>query len=117
MWLFTEYGFYSIVQKSGEDCLTVRARVKADLDALRKRVPELSSTVTGGGTDYPYRAFVSHEALAAGMADTVKSIDYSNFKNRVADNLGRSRESVYHRVWAALMNLENTIMDKFRSGS
>ena len=47
MWLFTRFGFFSIVRKPGDDNLTVRARVAADLDALREQyLPELSATTT-----------------------------------------------------------------------
>ena len=31
MWLFTTVGFFSAVQKSGTDDLTIRARVRDDL--------------------------------------------------------------------------------------
>jgi CHAD domain-containing protein len=35
MWLFTTVGFFSIVQKTNEPLLTVRARVADDLGQLR----------------------------------------------------------------------------------
>ena len=61
MWLFTTFGFFSIVQKQSSDgFLTVRARAADDLDRLRNRVPQLSPTIVGGGTDYPYRAKIPH---------------------------------------------------------
>lgn len=31
MWLVTNFGFFSVVQKKGDDFLTVRARVRSDL--------------------------------------------------------------------------------------
>ena len=37
MWLITTAGFYSIVQKSGEKDLTIRSRVRKDLEALRDK--------------------------------------------------------------------------------
>ena len=55
MWLFTSIGFFSVVRKSGEQRLTVRARSSADLDRLREQfMPELSATSTKGGHDYPF---------------------------------------------------------------
>jgi hypothetical protein len=56
MWLFTTIGFFSVVQKKRSDkFLTVRARVASDLDNLRRHyMQNLSPTITGGGTDYPY---------------------------------------------------------------
>jgi hypothetical protein len=35
MWLLTNFGFFSIVQKKGTKNLTIRARMKVDLDELR----------------------------------------------------------------------------------
>jgi hypothetical protein len=110
MWLFTEFGFFSIVRKPGDSCLTVRARVEADLDALRRYAPGLSETVAGAGTDYPYRACISPEDLGPALAEVVQAIDYGNFKQRVAANQGPGRETVYHRVWRAMMNLGSTVM-------
>ncbi|MGY2253445.1 MULTISPECIES: hypothetical protein [Pseudomonas] len=35
MWLFTNFGFFSVVQKDASDDLTIRSRTKSDLDRLR----------------------------------------------------------------------------------
>ena len=49
-WLLTPEGFYSIVQKPGEERLCVRARDTADLDRLRERyMAALSETVETRG--------------------------------------------------------------------
>ena len=46
MWLFTSIGFFSVVRKSGEQQLTVRARCASDLDRLRQQfMPGLSATM------------------------------------------------------------------------
>ncbi|MBI4704877.1 MAG: hypothetical protein HY744_27550 [Deltaproteobacteria bacterium] len=37
MWLFTSFGFFSVVQKPGEEGLTVRARVRSDLERPREQ--------------------------------------------------------------------------------
>ena len=59
MWLFTTFGFFSIVQKPGQRHLCIRARSAADLDRLRARyLPALGPIETGTGTDYPHRAHV-----------------------------------------------------------
>ncbi len=34
MWLMTNFGFFSIVQKKGDDVLTVIARVRSNLEAM-----------------------------------------------------------------------------------
>jgi len=107
MWLFTTIGFFSIVQKRGDLFLTVRARVASDLNRLREKfIPELSGTIKGQGTDYPYRATISHEDFAKGMEKIVKSIHYGNFKTEVETKMGSKRETIYHEVWSSLLKLE-----------
>jgi len=55
MWLFTRKGYFSIVRKRGEDLLTVRARDKADLEALRTAYGLEATVIEFGATDYPFR--------------------------------------------------------------
>ena len=108
MWLFTKFGFYSVVQKPGEDCLTVRARVREDLDRLRANgLLALDETLDHVGTDYPFRARVSREAFGEALKDISLNLNYSNFKNAVNRELGMSRANVCHNVWVVLMELEN----------
>ena len=107
MWLFTTFGCFSIVQKPGTPGLTVRARVRGDLDRLREGyLPELGPTLEGGGTDYPYRAAVPHEAFARALAQIGREIHYSNFKNETVRQLGAMRGAVYHDVWQSVAKLE-----------
>lgn len=106
MWLFTNFGFFSIVQKPGKSDLSVRARVAADLDALRTRyLPELGPTLGKAGSDYPWRASVSHGALGAAMGRIVADLEYPNFKDEVAIRQGKARVQRYHKVWNALLDL------------
>ena len=107
MWLFTTIGFFSIVQKRGNSFLTVRARVASDLDRLREKyMSELSETIKGQGTDYPYRAAINHEDFARGIMKLSKEIHYSNFKNEIYKKMGYEREKVYSEVWSTLRELE-----------
>jgi 8-oxo-dGTP pyrophosphatase MutT (NUDIX family) len=103
MWIVTTEGFFSIVQKPGEEQLSVRARSAADLDSLRARMPALGPTVVGAGTDYPVRARASREAMAQGLADLVRDVDYSNFKSAVAVRVGKRRAEIYGSVWSDLL--------------
>ena len=108
MWLFANIGFFSVVQKSGTDFLTIRARVASDLGNLRKSfMPGLSPTTTKGGTDYPYRATINHGEFAAGLAKLGETINYSNFKNEVAEKMGSQRAHTYSKVWQDLVELES----------
>jgi len=107
VWLFTDFGFFSVVQKPSEADLTVRARVRADLDELRDRyLPELGETRTGEGTDYPFRASVTHQALGHALERIARDVDYSNFKGRVSIVQGHGRAKIYGGVWTELLQLE-----------
>ncbi len=99
MWIFTDRGFFSVVQKPGEDRLTVRARLEGDLERLREEFPTLGPTVVTPDADYLFRATISHADFAAGMHKMASEIGYSNFKDRVHDAQGREREWLYHSVW------------------
>jgi hypothetical protein len=105
MWIFTPFGFFSIVQKPGDTKLTVRARVAEDLDNLRTRVPGLGETVAGAGTDYRYRATVSPTNLGIGLAQIIRGLDYSNFKTEVHRQQGPARAAAYGLVWGQLLDL------------
>jgi hypothetical protein len=105
MWLVLPFGFYSIVQKPNNKRLTVRARVRADLEALRARyLPQLGPTTTLPSSDYQWRATVSHSAFAKAMAAIVMDLDYSNVKDEVARVQGHARAAVYSEVWSVLFH-------------
>lgn len=107
MWLFTTCGFFSAVQKPGDTHLTIRARAKGDLDALRRAyLPTLSATTGRSGSDYPWRATVPHADFAAALQAMVGDLTYANFKAAVARTQGPARAEAYHRVWADLLALE-----------
>ena len=106
MWLITTIGFFSVVQKPGDSDLTVRARVRADLEALREYMPELTPIVHTPNGDYKYRARISHDAFGRGLARLGEKIEYDNFKSRVAATQGHRRAGIYSRVWSDLMALE-----------
>lgn len=95
MWLFLSNAFLSIVQKPGDiDMLTVRARVKGDI----QRVFPGTKVQTGGGTDYAYRAKVPRATVAKVIHDQIMATNYDNFKNSIADN-------DHHAFCAAVWNV------------
>jgi ADP-ribose pyrophosphatase YjhB (NUDIX family) len=110
MWLITPTGFFSIVCKPGDvkaGTLTIRARVKSDLEALRQQcLPSLGKVTENEGTDYPYRAKAKRSEVAKALAQMVEQLDYDNFKNEVAEKQGHRRAKVYHGVWDVLYDLE-----------
>lgn len=110
MWLITPVGFFSIVQKPSDvaaDTLTVRARVRGDLEALRDQfLPGLGSIEESKTNDYRFRAVAPRSEVAAAMASLVHQLDYQNFKDQVAKVQGPARASLYHHVWDVLYRLQ-----------
>jgi hypothetical protein len=97
MWVFLSDSFLSIVDKgdpSGKTLL-VRARRKGDIE----RAFPGAEVVTGGGTDYRYRARLDRTIVAKKVADSVMNLDYENFKNTVKE---RDRHDAYLQVWDAM---------------
>lgn len=109
MWLFTPFGFYSIVRKPGDAHLTVRARVADDLDRLREYCPELGPTLAHAGTDYEYRATVDAVAFGLALAAIGSEIDYPNFKEAVFVQTGIDRSVIYSKVWSILRLLPSRV--------
>lgn len=110
MWLITPIGFFSIVQKAtdkGKDTLTVRARVRSDLEALRDTyIPSLGEIKESPTNDYRFRAIAPRSDVAAAAASMISGLDYSNFKSEIAKRQGCKREALYHDVWQALYQLQ-----------
>jgi hypothetical protein len=109
MWLITPFGFYSVVAKSGDKhdgLLTIRSRVKSDLEALKEFVPSLGPIAESDETDYRYRAKAKAEDISIGFGSMIENIDYSNFKDKVAEAQGDFRASLYGEVWNRLYELQ-----------
>lgn len=111
MWLITPIGFFSIVQKPSDlaaDTLTVRARLRTDLEALRDQyLPGLGAITESKTNDYRYRAVAPRAEVATAMASLIQQLDYSNFKNQVATKQGSARAHLYHGVWDVLHHLQS----------
>lgn len=110
MWLiFPGVGAFSIVRKPldvARGTLTIRARVGADLDALRKYLPELSATMYDAKADYAFRAIAPREAVMAAVSALAGDIGYDDVKAEAEKLHGAERATVYHSVWAALRRLQ-----------
>jgi len=87
--------------------LTIRTRVKSDLDALRQKyLPSLGEVAENAGTDYRFRAKAQRDDVSRALAKIVHELDYENFKNEVADKQGKYRASVYGKVWNVIYDLQ-----------
>jgi len=109
MWIFTNNGFVSIVQKKGDiDTLTVRARVKGDI----ARVFPGAKEKAGGGTDYAYRAKVPREQVAKAIHDQIMELEYGNFKNSIVDD---EHHTFCLQVWNVAYRHQTRMAPKPRS--
>lgn len=103
MWVYLNDSFLSIVENEGDpDTLLVRSRSAGDIEAV---FPEASVEHTPI-SDYAFRAAISREEVAVGIAKRVFSIDYPNFKNSVKN---MDRKITYTSVWGKTV-------DGFRTG-
>lgn len=102
MWIFLPASFLSVVQKSSDtDTLTVRARIKGDIESV---FPQAQVEVNTG-TDYKYRARLPREAVAQVLHDQVMGLRWSNFKGAVSTG---KRHDAYMKVWSAM----NAVQDR-----
>lgn len=124
MWVFTQVGFFSATLFD-EMCPTdtriqVRARVRADLEALVARYcAEPVEILQWPGRDYPYRIIITRQQWAEIVSQVVLEIDYGNFKDRVKAVQGGLRSAYYGDVWGVLYDLEaklrNGVRHKFEA--
>jgi hypothetical protein len=110
MWLFTKYGFYSVVQdKADAKRIQVRGRVKDDIERLvtfakQKLGAETPEIISTPKADYAYRIVFDRflwERLASALT---ADIDYTNFKDAVHGE--PDRDSSYLEVWSTMNDLQ-----------
>ncbi|MBV5322791.1 MAG: NUDIX domain-containing protein [Ilumatobacteraceae bacterium] len=113
MWLFTRYGFFSVVQKEDSDVLTIRAQVKSDLDRLRRYVlPTLAQATSHGGTNYPWRATAGKADFGEAAKRMAEDISYAGFTDEVALGLGKNRAQRIGKVWTPLADMPDDLPEE-----
>ncbi len=107
MWLATQHGFFSIVQKES-DLYFIRARVRQDLLNLLE-VSGLDLEIQEWqAADYRYRIFVDFETLLEVMVQLTARLDYPNFKGRVYEREDQAHKlGTYHRIWELMSDLQH----------
>lgn len=102
MWLFTPFGFFSVVAKGAPGQLCVRSRWRRDLEGMRTRYAHLMTTMTDieahTGTDYQFRFYVDREEFADVMWSVARGVEASNFKSAVG-KVDVARASLLGRIW------------------
>jgi hypothetical protein len=120
MWLFTKYGFYSVVcarqgdggygQPIDANRLMVRARLRQHLEALRTRFPAVlgdAEILAFPGSDYAFRIFVPKADWVTVAAELTDEIAYDNFKAEAArGDASQSYEAALHDVWSVMNRLQ-----------
>ena len=122
MWIFTKYGFYSVVcarkgdgrrgQPIDRDRIMVRARIRSHLEAIKRRFPDRLAKCeikTFASTDYAFRIFDDKSAWSQVLVGLSEEMDYDNFKSEVASFQGadgRAYERALHDVWSVLYGLQ-----------
>lgn len=124
MWIFTKYGFFSVVcarkgdgkhgQPIDPDRIMVRSRLRRHLRLLQERFPDLIGQCEiqkNTGTDYAFRLFVPKNEWVHVLARLAEETNYDNFKSEVADHLGAAGsayENSLTDVWSVMYKLQQT---------
>jgi hypothetical protein len=110
MWLITDRGFYSVVDKGDrEGYLCVRARVRGDIENLFKLdslAGYAGEVIETGNSDYRFRVYVTREDWVTAASTLAAEIDYGNFKTAVGRRQGQDRADRYLDVWRDLYRLQ-----------
>lgn len=106
MWLFTETGFLSAVQKEpNTDELTVRARDSESLSDLASKYS--LRIIKTPLADYPYRVEINKKDFASWVSGEVTGISYSNFKNQVSVVRDSKFAKLLGKVWSVMLDAED----------
>jgi hypothetical protein len=115
MWLFTKFGFYSIVKDEASEKFKVRARSKQDLQNLVSKIKELAKCkiLEWPEADYRYRIFIDSNHLHLLFEQLEESIDYNNFKDTIY-GLPDQKDKVhsYHLVWQKMYEYQEITINK-----
>jgi hypothetical protein len=108
MWLATQHGFYSIVQKPiGQ--FHVRARCREDLENLITLADIGSPLHHTSDGDYAWRIVVGQKDVSTIMAVLATSIDYRNFKDRIHETPDQEDKlPAYSCLWSEMLTYQTT---------
>ena len=108
MWIASQLGFYSIVQKDG--FFHVRGRLRGDLENLRLAAGLKMEIERWPAADYRWRMRVYSKDLGKVFRALERSVDYPNFKSRIhelPDQASKARH--YTSLWAGLYQLQDDL--------
>jgi hypothetical protein len=106
MWLCTQHGFYSIVQKQKGE-FHIRARLKRDLENLQRLGGFSWKIHRTAPADYRWRVVIDQADVIAILVNLGEAIDYSNFKSRIHELPDQEeKSSAYGTLWSNLYQLQ-----------
>ena len=106
MWLCTQHGFFSIVQKKPGE-FHVRGRLRQDMDNLLKLCGVKWPIIETKDGDYRYRIVCGQAEVSEVMAKLATAIDYANFKSRIhAQPDQADKSAAYSKLWGNLYDLQ-----------
>jgi len=102
MWIASKFGFYSIVCKD-DDEFHIRARLRVDLEDLLVATNIDEQIHQSARADYRYRLVVSHQVVRKITTTLAETLDYPNFKNKIAETPSQEPKlHAYHCIWEAM---------------
>lgn len=111
MWLFTKYGFYSIVKEfNNSNMYQCRARRKKDLENLITNFRYLKGYEIhcDKKADYHYRIFINQMHFSMLMLNLSNTVDYSNFKNWVSKSKDQiDKTESYSEIWEIMYSYQD----------
>ena len=113
MWIYTKYGFFSAVLHYDKTQMIVRARTRADMDALAAFIEKIGfaaserKIIDTPANDYYCRIFMQPATWTAVVAMLASDIDYSNFKNTVHGDA--DRDAAYMDVWTIMRRFQDKV--------
>lgn len=109
MWLYTDIGFFSIVQKDGAGTLTIRSRVRKDLENFCHVMQQINGLdaeiIESCDSDYRYRIVVPQNMSSIIFMTLGQRITYDNFKDHIKMKDPR-RADIYSGIWGRSLALE-----------
>lgn len=107
MWLFTKYGYFSVVRTSPNE-YHVRARVKKDLENLCDAINLVKKISASKDADYRYCIVVGGEVYRTITQLLTQSVDYDNCKAKIAMTEDqREKLKAYHQIWETMRDLQD----------
>lgn len=113
MWIFSKFGFFSIVETKekyheNEDFM-IRARCEEHLKNLNNHCGINYRIIKTEDADYMYRIVVSKEDFHKIMLELEKSVDYTNFKDACFKYNPKDYDwhEALHSVWDIMAIFQN----------